>query len=136
VAGVVVYCRILRRGLMVKVSGPLFSIEARGTLGDVLTYQRGFGKHRVTRKPGHRDAGTEAQLGQRTQFQWAVAYWHTLTELQKAEYTAIANPMQMTGYQYVLKEYLTGRIEWVPPLPPEGGFGGGLVELAGVWLSG
>ena len=121
---------------MVKVVGPLFSIEAHGTLGDILSYQRGFGKHRVTVKPDHRDAETEAQLEQRTKFQTAVAYWHTLTPPQKAEYTATADPMQMTGYQYVLKLHMTGVLPGEEPAGPEGGFGGGLMELAGAWLSG
>lgn len=118
---------------MVKVSGPLFSIEASGTLGDVLSYQRGWGKHRVTRKPGHRDAESAAQLTQREKFLEAVAYWHSLNSQEQAAYTAVAEGLQMTGYQYVLKEYLLGRIVWAPP---EGGFGGGVLELTGVWLSG
>lgn len=129
----VVYCRLLEGDAMVKLRGPLFSIEARGTLGDVLTYQRGFGKHRVTRKPGHRDAGTEAQGLQREKFLEAVAGWHALSVEDKAAYNATADPMQMTGYQYYLKLCLTGVIT---PAPPDGGFAGGLLELAGVWLQG
>jgi len=118
---------------MVKVRGPAFSVDAAGTLGDVLTYQRGFGKHRVTRKPGHRDANTAAQGVQREKFQEAIAYWHGLSVEEKAAYNALADPMQMTGYQYVVKQVLLGRLLYAPP---EGGFGGGLVELTGVWLQG
>ena len=121
---------------MVKVAGPLFSVEAQGTLGGVLTYQRGFGRHRVTVKPDHRDAGTDEQLSQREKFLAAVAYWKALTVEAKAAYNVIADPMQMTGYQYVLREHMLGRLEPVVPEAPEGGFGGGLVELVGVWLSG
>ena len=111
----------------------MFSIEARGTLGNVLSYQRGFGKHRVTRKPDHRDAQSEAQLTQRAKFSVAVAYWHSRNSQEQAAYNAIADPMQMTGYQYVLKEYMLGRIVWEKPL---GCFSGGLLELTGVWLRG
>jgi hypothetical protein len=121
---------------MAKVTGPLFSVDARGTLGDVLTYQKGFGRHRVTRKPGHRDAESGGQLSQRGKFLAAIAYWKALTAEAKAAYNAIADAMQMTGYQYVLKLHMLGRLGEVPVVPPEGGFAGGLVELAGVWLQG
>ena len=47
---------------MVKLGGPLMSTEAKGTLADVLTYQGGFGKHRVGKKPLHRDMQSIGQL--------------------------------------------------------------------------
>jgi len=95
---------------MAKVTGPLFSIDARGTLADVLSYQRGFGKHRVMRKPGHRDAETALQQTQRAKFEAAIAYWKALSAVEKAGYNVLADPMQMTGYQYVLKLHMLGRL--------------------------
>jgi hypothetical protein len=121
---------------MAKVTGPLLSMDARGTLGGVVTYQDGFGKHRVTRKPVHRDAGSATQLDQRALFLEAVAYWKALSAGQKADWNATANLLRMTGYQLVLKEYMLGRLVEEPPEAPEGGFAGGLLGLSGVWLGG
>lgn len=96
---------------MVKVAGPLMSADAKGTLADVLTYQGGFGKHRVTRKPGHRDVQSSGQVTQRVVFLAARDEWSWLSAAEKAEYDEVGQSFQMTGYNYFLKEFLKGRIK-------------------------
>jgi hypothetical protein len=93
-----------------KVSGPLFSLGAGGSLGDGITYQGGRRGARVERRPRHRDAGSAAQLSHRGVFLDAVAYWHALSAAEKAVYNERADPLSLTGYNLCLREYLRGEL--------------------------
>ena len=96
---------------MVKVGGPLHSQDARGSLGDGITFQ-GFQRGvRVERRPRHRDAGSAAQLTHRGVFLDAVVYWHGLSAVAKAEYNERGDPLNLTGYNLCLREYLRGLVE-------------------------
>ena len=93
---------------MTKLKGPLFSVGAHGTLGDVLTFQGGASGPHVGKVPRHRDAGSGGQLSQRALFLAAVANWNGLSAGAKAAYNAIAAGMRLTGYQYALKVFMLG----------------------------
>ena len=99
---------------MPKVRGPLFSISASGKLGDVLVYQGGIGGPRVYAHGKKRDPQTSAQLSQRSFFQSAVSYWHALNEDEREFYWVLGHQHGMTGFNYFLSHYLTGRD--VPPV--------------------
>jgi len=98
---------------MPKVTGPLFSVGAQGTLGEVLTFQKGMKGHRVGKVPRHRDAQSQAQLDHRDKFLAARDAWLALSEEEKAEYTAKGNLAQMTGWNLFLREYI------LTPPPPD-----------------
>ena len=93
---------------MPKLTGPLFSVRAGGTLGGAITYKGSNAGARVERVPRHRDRKSGAQLGQRALFLGAVGYWKGLTVGAKAAYKATADGLGMTGYQYVLKLCMLG----------------------------
>jgi hypothetical protein len=95
-----------------KVKGPLFSADAKGTLANIITFQGGFGGQRAQVKPGHRDAQSGAQLTQRAKFEEGRSFWHTLNEHEKEFYNFLANPMQMTGYDYCLAQVMIGERPW------------------------
>ena len=95
---------------MVKVTGPIFSVDAKGTLGGAITYQGGSGKHRVIRVPTHKDAGSGDQLTQRALFLGAAARWHLLGAEDKADYEVFGVVYHMTGYNWHMKLYLSGLI--------------------------
>ena len=113
---------------MVKLAGPLFSIEAQGTIGGAITYQKGFGKHRAMRVPTHRDAESAGQLTQRSLFLDAVAAWNALSAPEKAAYNTRAKFLQMTGYNLFVKEYIAN-----PPVPvmEQVIFGGSIYNTSG-----
>ena len=91
---------------MVKLRGPLMSVDAKGTLGNTLTYQRGFGKNRATRVPKHRDMQSSKQLTQRFCFQAARDEWAWLSGAEKDDLSDEAEQFQMTGYNLFLRRYL------------------------------
>lgn len=95
---------------MTKVAGPLLSVKAKGTLGNAITYQGGFGGHRVTKKPDHKDCGSAAQLAQRQKYRAACDYWNALNDHEKEMFDHLGNQHQMTGFNYCVREYLLGRL--------------------------
>jgi len=77
---------------MVKVVGPLFSVEARKALGKVLTYQKrpSCGAVYGYSKPGsvvekHKEP-TAAQEQMRAYYREAFEHWRMLTEEDKEEW--------------------------------------------------
>lgn len=102
---------------MPRVTGPLFSVTAKGTLADALTFQGGPSGVRVQKVPRHRDRDSNTQSIQRASFVSAVSQWHNLSEGTKATYEAEALQFHMTGYNRYIKLCLLGLVA-----PPAVGF--------------
>jgi len=95
---------------MPRVKGPLFSATAKGSIGDALTYQEGYGGARVGSVPRHRDRQTAAQLGQRRRFSEAKWLWRGMDAATKADYEGLGAAKRMTGWQYWLRVFLSGEL--------------------------
>lgn len=63
---------------MPSVVGPLFSLDAKGTIGKAITFQGKKEGSRAGLIPRHSDTQSTKQLSQRAYFKQAVAYWRTL----------------------------------------------------------
>ena len=98
---------------MPKVTGPLFSLDAKGTLAGAITYQGTPKGPRVGRVPRHKDALSDAQLAHRELFLEARDAWLALSPEEKAQWTATGQLSQMTGWNAFLKDYILN------PPPPE-----------------
>ena len=72
---------------MTKLSGPLLSIEARGSLGPRLTYSTRKSGPQVRFQKAQSYAATAAQEIQRGFFQAAVGWWSELTTDEKSQWT-------------------------------------------------
>ena len=94
---------------MPKVSGPLFSFKATGTLGGALTYKKGIEGQRVEKVPRPSDRRSAAQAIQRTSFQECVASWHELPNVMREYCRERGEALSMTAYNYALREWLSGR---------------------------
>ena len=91
---------------MAKTTGPLFSVEAHGTIGNSISYQKGSGGNRVTIKPVHRDAQSAGQLSNRSTYQSGVAAWHNLHVHSKEFYNYLGEQLSMTGFNYAMAHYM------------------------------
>lgn len=87
---------------MPKVTGPLFSTEAHGALGDVLTYQRRPGGASVYGYKKPKVPLTNAQKLQRQLISWAVDKWQAMTDEERADYEAKARGQGQSGYSYFI----------------------------------
>jgi hypothetical protein len=86
--------------------GPLFSFNARGSVGKLLSFRRRGSKTIAESIPIHTDSRTSAQLAHRTMFQMCVDLWHTLTKAEQAAWESAARRCKMTGYAYYMSQCL------------------------------
>jgi len=91
---------------MVKVSGPLFSMTAGGTLADTLTFVKRAEGYRVETKPVPKDNRTASQASQRNLFLAAAASWQLLGSDARAVYEALAENKPLTAYSAYLRDCL------------------------------
>jgi len=91
---------------MAKTKGPLFSLDASGPFGRLLTFGRS--KQGVTgrRKNGPRGIATELQVARREAYRAAVDAWNELNTEEKAVFAAGAAALRMSGYNLFIREYL------------------------------
>lgn len=103
---------------MAKLKGPLFSIDARGKLGDSLIYSSNKGIKRASRHFKPQNPRTILQQDNRAILRYAVQSWQSLTDDQKESYNQSAKNLglKMSGYNYYLQTYIEAYA--VPPPPP------------------
>jgi len=99
---------------MPRVSGPLFSAEATGTLAHILTYYRKPGARVVRSYKKPTNPRTPAQRQHRALHAAAVKSWQQLYEPQKDLWRAAATPPQ-SGYNLYVREYI---LQQGPPTLP------------------
>lgn len=96
---------------MPTVTGPAFSLDAKGTLGKTLTFQKKGKGHTVYpyKKPGDREPFTPSpsQNEQRDRIRAVVAEWQGLSDAEKASWDEKAENASFpgTGYHYYLHLY-------------------------------
>jgi len=74
---------------MAKLKGPLFSLEAVGTFGDILTFSKRKSGQQVRYQQKQSDANTEAQNTIRDYFKLGVELWNSLPTEEKSYWTEI-----------------------------------------------
>lgn len=94
--------------IMAKVSGPMFSVGAHGTIGEAITFKGSPSGPRVTVKPVHKDRKSDGQLVQRTSYDAAVSYWWGLHVHEREFYNYLGDQIGMTGFNYCVGRYLEG----------------------------
>lgn len=98
---------------MAKITNPLHSIAATGTVGKVATFrttQRGAEAHT---KPTASRSHTWQQLQRRILYAFGCTAWNALTPTEKADWRARGAPQLITGFNAWMQNYLDTQ-----PLPP------------------
>lgn len=94
---------------MARVKGPLFSLEASGSIKKTTTYSKWKGRNYVRAHTIPFNPQTPTQVNVRKAFTLLVAYWQTQTAPQKLVWDEFAKQFQMSGFnQFVSrgqKEY-------------------------------
>ena len=88
---------------MAIITGPLFSLEAHGSLGDVLTYAR-LGRTNYTKvhfTPAN--PRSQKQVVRRLMTGWLTQTWSALSDSEKANFNSMATSWNLSPYHAWLK---------------------------------
>lgn len=106
---------------MARVTGPLFSLSARGTIGDCITYSVWKGIEYVRQWFTPHNPQSAAQTNIRGIFAMGVQGWQNiLTGAQRTAWDDDANrPQGMSGFNYYMREYIEAMLAGTtPPVAP------------------
>jgi hypothetical protein len=98
---------------MAKVTAPLHSLTAHGSIGHTLTMLRQLGANIAKKKSKPTGPPTPAQIAQRAAYQAAVADWNALTPEQKLTWKTAADARAITPFNAYMSAAL---LSAVPPL--------------------
>lgn len=115
---------------MPRLKGPLFSLQAHGTLNQELTYTDGYPGHIARRIPSPTPTYTTPQLNQRFLYRLGIALWNAMTAGQKAVYQAAAVSLPYTAMNIWLREWLTTTPSLILALPLQEGSGPTAYDLS------
>lgn len=107
---------------MARAIGPIFSEAASGSLADLLTYQTASGRHSIRKTPKPKGSATRLQLSVRALIKYCPKLWATLTTIEKAPWIAAGKLHQMTGQDWMRKQWHILRLSnlgpsWFWPIP-------------------
>lgn len=116
---------------MAKVTRPLFSMGASGTVGPNLTFRQGAKTPHVYMPPPRKTAArarvSEAQAKVRDTYRDALTEWQGMDEETRATWNALAalEPAQVSGWNLAMRDYwATHQNETLPDpwtyIPPPG----------------
>ena len=104
---------------MPKVSGPLFSLRASGTLKKALTFATIQGRNIVRQYLSPADPRTAPQLAQRARVAEIAAAWNALDTNTRAAWQAAGASADQNGYSYFAQQWHLQDVHapYVPSIP-------------------
>lgn len=85
---------------MARTKGPLFSLDASGTVADTIVFSRWKGRNYVRRHQIPYNPKSTKQVNVRKAMSLTVALWQTKDDPVKALYEAEAKKIQLSGFNY------------------------------------
>lgn len=95
---------------MAKVKGPLFSLEASGSIKKTIVYSQWKGRNYVRQHTIPFNPQSEKQVNVRTAMTLLVALWLTKDDAVKALYETEGKKVNVSGFNYFVKK---GMLEYV-----------------------
>lgn len=104
---------------MPKVTGPLFSVTASGTLGKTLTYQNKAGGHVVRTPPSHTPPHNENQEAHKALVRFMIRAWSGLDDYTKSLWNQRGPAFGMSGFKLWWRQWFlqNSNSESYPTLP-------------------
>ena len=90
---------------MPKVTGPLFSLRASGTLNGALTFGTQQGRNIVRQRVTPKDPRSAGQLAQRARVALAATAWSSLDAITRAAWQTAGAAAAMNGYSYFCQQW-------------------------------
>lgn len=95
---------------MAKVTAPLHSITASGSIGNTLTMLRQLSRNIAKKKSKPGGAPSAVQVARRAYYRQASADWMALTPLQKAAWKPAGDAAQITAFNAYMRAQLAAYI--------------------------
>jgi len=89
---------------MVKVNGPLMSMDASGTLADAVTFSKWRGRNYVRERVIPSNPETGAQVGRRAMFRFLTQNWDAILVGDKATWQDLADQIVASKFNAYLKQ--------------------------------
>lgn len=110
---------------MSRVTGPLFSLTASGTLSDVITYSQWKGLFYVRTRVIPANPQTASQTSIRATLTAGVSAWHddaSVPDASQASWEYYASGTHMSGFNRFMKKFIELNSQWASPWenPPVG----------------
>ena len=96
---------------MAKVTGPLMSLAASGSIAKIINYTSTSGGKTVRGWAKPTGTPSSIQVSRRNRYREGAAAWQVLTPAEKDSYTATADALKITGYNLFIRNWLA---PWAP----------------------
>ena len=84
--------------------------NAHGSIGDVVTFRRRYGKVIFQKKPFPKQPNSAGQIAQRNAFKNALSGWYALNQFHKDFYNIHGPELGMTGLNLYIQQALLGNL--------------------------
>ena len=105
---------------MARTKGPLFSLDASGTIAETIVYSKWKGRNYVRRHTIPYNPQSPKQVNVRTAMTLLVALWQEKDEAVQTLYNTEGKKIQLSGFNYFtrrgMKEYVAQLTTDVEPL--------------------
>lgn len=91
---------------MVRVTGPMMSLSASGTIGGTLTFANWKGRAYARQRVNPKNPKSAAQLGVRAMMKFLANEWATIATLDQATYDAEAEARNISAYNEYISQNL------------------------------
>lgn len=99
---------------MAKLTKPLMSSAAHGSVGPALTFSKRISGNQVRYQKKPKDVITAAVAEHRAKYAAGAARWRNYSDAMKQYWNDLAVKLNLTGYNLFMRKWLMGLI-----LPPE-----------------
>ena len=91
---------------MVRIAGPLFSVQAQGTYRNEVTFRSSSGVQHAYQKPTRTAGWSAVQASHRAALADMAATWRGYAPATRAAWAAAATVYTLTGYAYHWREWV------------------------------
>jgi hypothetical protein len=91
---------------MARVEGPLFSLEASGTVADTITYSHWKGRNYARTRVIPKNPRSAKQVGVRTLFAFCAAAWKSIATITQATWDDLAKSLEITPFDAYMRANL------------------------------
>jgi len=100
---------------MVKVYGPMMSMDASGTIADAVTFSKWKGRNYVRQRVIPSNPKSTLQVGVRSMFSWLSKAWYLFTAPEKADWDLLAKASSISPFNAMMAENMAN---WRQHLAP------------------